>query len=88
MSEGPDKRSPIEVLIDLACQGRPVVRKAVLTAEEKQLANGVAGSVLYHIDTMYPRMWSGVAKAARTSLRNTIVAEVGVALIKAREGKG
>jgi len=35
-------------------------------------ADFVASEVLHHIDTMYPNMWEGVAKTARTSIRNTI----------------
>ena len=79
--------SPIERLIDAACAREPAVRP-VPTEEEQHLANGVAGSVLYHIDQMYPGMWQGVAKAARKSLRNTVVSEVERALMKAREGRG
>jgi len=43
----------------------------------------VATAVLHHIDTMYPAMWDAVAKAARTSIRNTILQE-----ISRRKGKG
>ena len=35
-----------------------------------------ADEVLHHIDTMYPAMWKGVAKTARTSIRNTIKSQM------------
>lgn len=39
-------------------------------------ADSVASEVLHHIDQMYPAMWEGVPKAARTSVRNTIRQQV------------
>ena len=39
-------------------------------------ADMVAYTVMEHIDTMYPAMWLAVPKAARVSVRNTIVRAV------------
>ncbi|VTU37165.1 hypothetical protein [Variovorax sp. PBL-E5] len=39
-------------------------------------ADMVAFTVMEHIDTMYPAMWLAVPKAARVSIRNTIVRAV------------
>lgn len=39
-------------------------------------ARDVAGEVLAHIDTMYPALWQGVPKTARTSVRHCIVTRV------------
>jgi hypothetical protein len=36
----------------------------------------IAFNVLAHIDEMYPAMWTGVPKTARTSLRNTIIRQI------------
>lgn len=38
-----------------------------------EVARAVADEVIHHIDTMYPAMWGVVPKAARTSVRNTII---------------
>lgn len=40
--------------------------------EEKEAARDVAAHVIQHIDDMYPKMWDGVPKTARVSVRNTI----------------
>lgn len=80
--------SPIDRLIDAACKFTPKPLEERLTPAERSLAESVAGSVLYHIDQMYPGMWNGVAKSARTSLRNTVKAEAGGALLKARVAEG
>lgn len=53
-------------------------------AKAEQLARELSGlaaeytcsHVLNHIDTMYPRMWKGIPKAARISLSNTVLMEV------------
>lgn len=62
-------RSPIEIMIDEACGYDP-------SAQEKQskdeFREDFAQAVLNHIDTMYPSMWDGVPKTARTSIRNFI----------------
>ena len=42
-------------------------------AELHEYIDDIAVEVLHHIDTMYPKMWDGVAKGARTSIRNTII---------------
>lgn len=39
-------------------------------------ADWIAYEVMSHIDEMYPAMWLAVAKAARVSVRNTIVRAV------------
>lgn len=39
-------------------------------------ADSIASEVLHHIDQMYPAMWEGVPKTARTSVRNTIRQQV------------
>ncbi len=75
--------TPIERLVDQACgatgtpdqdlDAEPARHETSLRAEDmNSVAEGVAIDLLYHIDVMYPAMWDGVAKAARTSLRNTI----------------
>jgi hypothetical protein len=46
-----------------------------MLTDDDQIAY-LAETVLHHIDTMYPRMWAGVSKSARMSLRNTIKIEV------------
>lgn len=76
-------RTIMDALIDQAC-GRsagPPLRRA-LTAEQKETAQRAMLNVLHHIDTMYPAMWKGVPKSARTSLRNTILKEVETALLR------
>lgn len=35
-----------------------------------------ATQILHHVDTMYPKMWNGVAKTARTSIRNVIKSQI------------
>lgn len=40
-------------------------------------AEMVAAEVLHHIDTMYPKMWEGVPRTARTSVRNCLIREIG-----------
>jgi len=37
------------------------------------VAYSVAHALLHHIDQMYPKMWEGVAKSARLSIKNTIL---------------
>ena len=71
--------TPIERLVDQACgatgspdKGLDAERASRETALRAEIAADVAMDVLHHIDTLYPAMWDGVAKAARTSLRNTI----------------
>ncbi len=75
--------TPIERLVDQVCGATGTPNKGLgverarhetsLRAEDmNSVAEGVAIDLLYHIDAMYPAMWDGVAKAARTSLRNTI----------------
>lgn len=89
MEEIKKRRSPIEVLIDQACAQASVDGRRRRPSEtETELAERVAGSALFHIDQMYPAMWTGVAKTARRSLRNTIIAEVEGALIEAAESDG
>ena len=47
--------------------------EAIFTSEdEKAAAKAVADKVIGHIDQMYPAMWTGVPKSARTSVRNTV----------------
>ena len=65
-------------LVDQACEAA-VAKSKGLDAERArreaalraEIAADVAMDVLHHIDTLYPAMWDGVAKAARTSLCNT-----------------
>ena len=68
--------TPMERLVDQACgaTGTPdkdldterARREAALRAKDMNaVAEGVAIDLLYHIDTLYPAMWDGVAKAAR-----------------------
>ena len=75
--------TPIERLVDQACGATGTPNKGLgaerarhetsLRAEDmNSIAEDVAMDVLHHIDALYPAMWDGVAKAARTSLRNTI----------------
>jgi hypothetical protein len=66
-------RSPIEMMIDAACgvtDEPPPLRSP--NDEEKEAARDVAAHVIQHIDDMYPKMWDGVPKTARVSVRNTI----------------
>ena len=66
-------RSPIEMMIDAACgitNEPPPIRAP--NDEEKEAARDVAAHVIQHIDDMYPKMWDGVPKTARVSVRNTI----------------
>jgi len=71
--------TPIERLVDQACgatgtpnKGLDAKRARHETSLRAEIAADVAMDVLHHIDALYPAMWDGVAKAARTSLRNTI----------------
>jgi len=41
--------------------------------DAQEVAEAVAIEVLHHIDSMYPAMWTAVAKNARISIRNTII---------------
>lgn len=65
--------TPIERLVDQACgaTGTPMdaERARHETSLRVEIDADVAMDVLHHIDTLYPAMWDGVAKAARTSLR-------------------
>ena len=76
-------RLPIEMLIDPACGYTAPAPRPVPTEEEKSTAYSVAQAVIHHIDQMYPGMWQGVPKTARTSVRNTIRREVERALMGA-----
>jgi len=63
-------KSTIEMMVDKACgyiEGEP-------TLEEK--AKLIAREVIGHIDLMYPEMWLGVTKNARTSLIGMIINQV------------
>ena len=62
--------SPIELMIDKACGYTPEAQRKA-TPTEEDLAHQAAGEIIHHIDTMYPVMWQGVGKCARTSIRNT-----------------
>ena len=66
-------RSPIEMMIDAACgiSDEPPPLRAP-NDEEKEAARDVAAHVIQHIDDMYPKMWEGMPKTARVSVRNTI----------------
>lgn len=75
-------RSPIHALIDQACgiahssippESPP---KRTPTEADKQRARSVARNAVHHVDEMYPKMWEGVPKTARTSLQNTIYNQV------------
>lgn len=46
-------------------------------------AERIAEEVIGHIDTMYPKMWEGVSKNARRSLRGCIINEVRNELLRA-----
>lgn len=50
--------------------------------EVEEWRGDIADAVLRHIDTMYPKMWEGVPKTARLSIRNTVIN----ALATARRG--
>ena len=40
------------------------------------IAEDIAIQVVHHMDTMYPDMWKPVAKTARQSIKNTVIAQV------------
>lgn len=66
-------RSPIERMIDAACGITDAPPPPpVPNDEQKADARAVANHVIQHIDDMYPKMWEGVPKTARVSVRNTI----------------
>ena len=60
-------RTPIAIAIDDACGVDDVSEVRPLDPDE------IAESIIGHIDTMYPKMWEGVPKTARMSLRNTVL---------------
>lgn len=49
--------------------------KETLQAASEEVAEAVANEVIYHIDQMYPKMWEGVPKTARVSVRNVVEAQ-------------
>jgi hypothetical protein len=64
--------SPIEMMIDKACGHVPKEQRRTATDQEKNDARSVADDLIYHIDQMYPAMWNGASKSARTSVRNNV----------------
>lgn len=78
-----ETRSPIERAIDAACGVPPSVVPArrAATAAEKEAAKVVAEELISHIDQMYPAMWQGVPKTARTSVKNTVYNQTLAALV-------
>ena len=78
--------TPINQLIDKACGigddlGKAeVIGKAEVQHTHEELANKAAAEVINHIDTMYPAMWEGVPKSARTSVRNVVYHQVMMSL--------
>lgn len=52
------------------------------------LAKQVVRDIIDHIDTMYPQMWEGTPRTARTSLRNIIYLAVTQALQEQAEDQG
>lgn len=63
-----DRRSPIERMIDEACGIPDGPPEPPPEFNVRRIVEDVIG----HIDTMYPGMWKGVPKTARTSLRGCI----------------
>ncbi len=49
-------------------------------------ADDAAIRVICHMDTMYPALWDGVPKTARTSVRNTIASEIRMLLLQENNG--
>lgn len=76
------------MMIDAACgiTDEPPPLRAP-NDEEKEAARDVAVHVIQHIDDMYPKMWDGVTKTARVSVRNTIYNRVASLLAQWSNGK-
>jgi len=64
------KLSPIEIMIDQATG----YEEEDFTVEEK--SEIIRNEIISHIDVMYPDMWKGVPKTARSSLKNLIVQQI------------
>jgi hypothetical protein len=76
-----DTRTPMEKAIDEACGYNPQAHDRWpeprdTDSHDKQVAMAISQSAIGHIDLMYPKMWEGVASAARRSLGNRIYNEV------------
>jgi len=50
------------------------------TEEQKELAHNAAINILHHIDVMYPGIKVSMSSSARTSIKNTIIKEVNIAM--------
>ena len=76
-------KSPIERMIDDATGYKPAAsqKKRTLSAEEKQIAVDAGNELIWYIDRMYPEMWEGVHKSARTSVKNTVINRVTLILL-------
>ena len=62
-------------MIDAACgvtPPKPATKRTLPTAEERELAKDSGNEVIWYIDAMFPAMWEGVPKSARTSIKNTV----------------
>lgn len=67
--------SPLEKLIDNATgyKAAPMPKKRnPATDAQKKIAYAAGDELIWHIDQMYPSMWEGVPKSARTSIKNTV----------------
>ncbi len=42
------------------------------TDEQKKIAYAAGDELIWYIDRMFPVMWEGVPKSARTSIKNTV----------------
>lgn len=60
----------MEILIDRAC-GVPDGPPPALPTHKEE-ATRISLELIHHIDIMYPKMWEGCPKSARTSIGNTV----------------
>jgi hypothetical protein len=67
--------TPFEMMIDKACGHTPKPPEPP-PVDPKEVAKEAANEAIWHIDTMYPKIWLNVPKSARRSIRNTIYNKV------------
>lgn len=55
---------------------KPKAEDGDIESNVEYISEGIKNEIIHHIDRMYPKMWEGVPKSARTSLSNTLISAV------------